>query len=117
MNNQHSPQAIARRVREARKATGLSQEGLAPKLGLSKVAYGDYERVSRLFDTEQLFQLERILGQPVTWLLGIETKFGELTNEEQQLLGLWRKAKEQSEDFANVVLRTISAMVENDRTA
>lgn len=91
MNSDHSPQAIAERVKQARKDVGLSQESLGKKLGLSKVAYRDYERVSRLFDTDQLFQLERILGRPVEWFLGLST---ELQADEQQLLSLYRNLRD-----------------------
>jgi transcriptional regulator with XRE-family HTH domain len=52
MNSDHSPRGIAQRVKQARQEAGLSQESLGKKLGLSKVGYGEYERVSRLFDTE-----------------------------------------------------------------
>lgn len=85
MNSGHSPQEIANRMREARKAKNLSQEELGRRLGLTKVAYGDYERVKRLLDTEQLFQLERFLNCSVAWLLGLPLKEGELSALEQIL--------------------------------
>ena len=80
---------IAARVREARKAAHLSQEELGSKMGLTKVGYGEYERGRRLFDTDQLFRLERVLGVSVAWLLGLPT---ELTPEEDRVITLYRQA-------------------------
>ena len=90
MNADHSPRSIAERVKEARKQQGLSQEELGRRMGLTKVAYGDYERVKRLFDTDQLFALERILGRPVSYFLGLAT---ELSADEEQLLSMYRRTK------------------------
>lgn len=114
MNTDHTPEAIARRVRDQRKTLGLSQEDMGRKLGLTKVAYGDYERVKRLFDTEQLFALSRILGKPVSWLLGITTRPGELTEDEQQLLSMYRRIKTTSELAAGIVMRQVSAALPED---
>jgi transcriptional regulator with XRE-family HTH domain len=87
MNSNQATQSIARRVKEARLAAGLSQEELGKKVGLTKVGYGEYERGRRLFDTEQLFHLSRILGRPVEYFLGLDTG---LSEEEGQLLASYR---------------------------
>jgi transcriptional regulator with XRE-family HTH domain len=81
---------IARRIKEARQAKGLSQEALGERMGLTKVGYGEYERGRRLFDTEQLFQLARVLNRPVEWFLGLDT---DLTEDEQQMLVMYRHAR------------------------
>lgn len=106
MNSDHSPRGIAQRVKQARQEAGLSQESLGKKLGLSKVGYGEYERVSRLFDTEQLFHLERILGRSVGWFLGLSS---ELSDDEQQVLSMYQRAKEQGRDrMALGFMKTLS---------
>jgi transcriptional regulator with XRE-family HTH domain len=102
MDSNHSPRAIAQRMKTAREEAGFSQEELGRKIGLTKVAYGDYERVKRLFDTDQLFQLSRILGRPVEYFLGLETN---LTDDEGQLLALYRSID--SQQAKEIVMATV----------
>jgi transcriptional regulator with XRE-family HTH domain len=83
-------QEIARRVKLARQAAGLSQEELGQRLGLTKVGYGEYERAHRVLDTEQLAKLGRVLGQPITYFLGLDTG---LTEDEGRVLALYREAR------------------------
>lgn len=88
MNNNRTHE-IAQRVKAARNAAELSQEELGRKIGLTKVGYGEYERGHRLFDTEQLAQLSRALGRPITYFLGLDTG---LTEDEDRVLALYREA-------------------------
>ena len=106
MNSNQSTQAIARRVKEARNALGLSQEDLGEKVGLSKVGYGEYERGNRLFDTEQLFRLARVLGRPVEYFLGLDMG---LTGREERVLTLFRLAEERG--LGDVAIGVIHAVV------
>ena len=62
-----------RRVREARKAAGLTQEEMGDKLGMSRGGYGLLETGSRTITLEDLFNLSRILGWPVEYFLGLDT--------------------------------------------
>lgn len=57
-------------------------------LGLSEVGYGHYERGIRAFTVEQLFQLSRVLGKPVTFFLGLDTG---LDPEAEDLLFHYRR--------------------------
>lgn len=79
---------ISRRVREARKSAGLSQEEVGEHLGLTRGGYGHYERGRQPFTVEQLFRLSRILGEPVEYFLGLDT---ELTSDEKKLLDYYRR--------------------------
>lgn len=88
MNRTHE---IAQRVKAARNAAELSQEELGRKIGLTKVGYGEYEREHRLFDTEQLAQLSRVLGRPIAYFLGLDTG---LTEDEDRVLALYREARD-----------------------
>ena len=98
--------AIGRRARQAREEIGLSQEAVGQRIGLSKVGYGEYERGRRSLTVEQLFMLERALHRPVIWLLGIDT---ELSLDEQQVLALYRRAKEmQRADIAADILQALT---------
>lgn len=104
--NSDRTKAIAQRVKDARQAAGLSQEALGERIGLTKVGYGDYERGHRLFDTEQLFQLARILGRPVEYFLGLDTG---LTGREERVLMLFRLAEERG--LGDVAIGVIHAVV------
>lgn len=81
--------SVAKRIRQAREATGLSQEDLGAKIGMSKVGYGHYERGTHLPNLWQLMQLSRLLNRPIEWFLGLPS---ELTADEQQVLALYRQA-------------------------
>lgn len=85
---------VAARIREARKAADLSQEDLGAKIGMSKVGFGHYERGTHLPSLWQMLELSRILGRPVTWFLGIVSKPDELTDDEQQLLSMYRRTRQ-----------------------
>lgn len=106
MNSNQSTQAIARRVKEARNALGLSQEDLGEKVGLSKVGYGEYERGNRLFDTEQLFRLARVLGRPVEYFLGLDMG---LTGREERVLAIFRLAEEAG--YGDLIIGLLHASV------
>lgn len=109
MDNDQRVQAIAKRIKEARQDAGLSQDGLGKRLGLTKVGYGEYERGRRLFDTEQLFQLARILARPVEYFLGLDS---ELTADEGRALALYRQAA--TSGLGGVALRQLAALVADD---
>lgn len=81
---------IASRVRAARERAEpkLTQDEMGERLGLSRVAYGHYERGLTPFTIPHLFQVARILGQPVEYLLGLTT---DLHPDEQLLMGAYRR--------------------------
>lgn len=61
-----------RRLRQARKALGLTQEAVASKLGISRNTYTMYETGKRDISTLALAQLAVIFNQSTDWLLGIK---------------------------------------------
>jgi transcriptional regulator with XRE-family HTH domain len=81
---------IAGRVRAARERTEpkLTQDEMGERLGLSRVAYGHYERGLTPFTIPHLFQIAQILGQPVEYFLGLTT---DLHLDEQLLVGAYRR--------------------------
>ncbi len=81
---------IGLRVQAARKETGLSQEDLGRRLGLSKGGYGQYERGLHPFTADQLFQLASILDRSVQYFLGLDNG---LTPDEDRMLSLYRRAR------------------------
>ncbi len=82
---------IGLRVQAARKAAGLSQEDMGRRMGLTKGGYGQYERGMHPFTAEQLFELANILGRSVEYFLDLKS---DLTPEEDQVLALYRRARE-----------------------
>jgi transcriptional regulator with XRE-family HTH domain len=81
---------IAGRVRAARERAEpkLTQDEMGERLGLSRVAYGHYERGLTPFTIPHLFQVAHILGQPVEYFLGLTT---DLHSDEQLLVGAYRR--------------------------
>lgn len=106
MNNLSTrEEGIARRVREARVASGLTLKEVGEQLGLSEVGYGHYERGARPFGVEQLFELSRVLGRSIHHLLGLETR---LSEEEDELVTLYRQAGREGRDAVLGLARIVA---------
>jgi len=60
---------LGRKLKKYRNATGLSQQDIADRLRLTKVAYGNLERGTSLISLEHLVRLPSILGCRITDLL------------------------------------------------
>ena len=60
---------IGEKLKRYREATGLSQQDIADRLLLTKVAYGNMERGTSLASIEHLVRLPAILGVRITDLL------------------------------------------------
>jgi len=82
---------VALRVTEARSAVGMTKRELADRLGLEESSYSPYENFGIAFNIDMLDRLSRIFNRPVEWFLGLPT---ELTADEQQVLALYRRAKD-----------------------
>jgi len=52
-----------------RKKSKLTQKEVAQKIGVQKLAYGNYERGSRLPDIEKLYSLAKLFGVSTDTLL------------------------------------------------
>ena len=65
-------QTLGRRVQEARKAAGLSQESLGERLGVSRQAVSKWESDASVPDLENLIAMSRIFGVTIGALLGVE---------------------------------------------
>ena len=80
---------LGKRIREARKEAGYTQEDLGNLLKMSDVGFGAFERGKRQISITYLIKVARFLGRSVDWFLGIETG---LTDDEDELLTWWRNA-------------------------
>ena len=77
---------IANRLVELRKKSGLSQEELAAKLGLSRQAVSKWERAEASPDTDNLICLAKLYG----------VSLDDLLDTDQSVDDIARNAKEQS---------------------
>ena len=65
-------QTLGRRIQEARKAAGLSQESLGERLGVSRQAVSKWEADAAVPELENLIAMSRIFGVTIGALLGVE---------------------------------------------
>lgn len=72
MEKSDSPlrQALARNLRDHRRARGLSQEELAHRAGLHRTFIGAVERCERNISVDNIGKLADALGVPASVLLG-----------------------------------------------
>ena len=75
-------QTLGRRIQEARKAAGLSQESLGERLGVSRQAVSKWEADASVPDLENLIAMSRIFGVTIGALLGMEPAAEEPTEED-----------------------------------
>lgn len=76
-------QTLGRRVQEARKAAGLSQESLGERLGVSRQAVSKWESDASVPDLENLIAMSRIFGVTIGALLGVEPETAEEPSAEE----------------------------------
>jgi transcriptional regulator with XRE-family HTH domain len=73
---------IANRLVELRKKSGLSQEELAAKLGLSRQAVSKWERAEASPDTDNLICLAKLYGVSLDTLLNTDESIDEIVKEQ-----------------------------------
>lgn len=98
---------VSNRLRELRKKKGLTQVELAERLGVTQTAIYKLETGASDLDTKWMERLSKILNVRPYELLPKEWQPQEITEEEKQLLELFRKKTNtedstiQTEDKAN----------------
>lgn len=98
---------VSNRLRELRKKNGLTQVELAERLGVTQTAIYKLETGASDLDTKWMEKLSKILNVRPYELLPKEWQPQEITEEERQLLELFRKKTNiedstiQTEDKAN----------------
>ena len=75
-------QTLGRRIQEARKAAGLTQESLGERLGVSRQAVSKWEADTSVPELENLIAMSRIFGVTIGALLGVEPAAEEPAEEE-----------------------------------
>ncbi|MBM6593733.1 helix-turn-helix domain-containing protein [Microvirga pudoricolor] len=103
---------IGERIREARKAKGLSQEILAKRLGLTFQQLQKYEKGTNRITAGRLEEISRALGCPLLWLYGKDEDVGILPTPNQILaerIGLLSPMQQKAlKQMADAMLETIS---------
>ncbi|MYD51459.1 MAG: helix-turn-helix transcriptional regulator [Dehalococcoidia bacterium] len=80
---------IARRIREARKVSGLNQQEVEVEIGKAKNAVSRWERAEVQIDATDLGKLARLFKVSSDWLLGIDD---EVEMSEVELVRDYRQA-------------------------
>ena len=94
------------RLRRARKATGLSQEGVAGKIGVSWMTVHRWERSQRSISDDLLGQLCDLYNKPLRWFLTLED--GDLDQENGPSEKAPGRSRRASSDAAERVSRKIA---------
>ena len=99
---------IKNNIKAFRKLRGLTQSELAERLGISQVHLGRLENNARSLDLELIDKLSKALNVKPYELLPQEWQPQAITEEEQQILALFRKktntqnSSTQTEDKTNL---------------
>ena len=89
-------------LKEARKARGLTQMELSEKIGVSYQQVQKYENDVDRISVDRLKQIARAVGVPVSTFFSADSEmtaespalYGKLTDDEQDLLQLFRRIKD-----------------------
>jgi len=101
---------LGHKLRKHREATGLSQQDVADKLRLTKVAYGNLERGTSLISLEHLVRLPAILNVKISDLLpdSVVTDYDRARAADprlQEILGAWNELPEFLKDGMTSMVR------------
>ncbi len=99
-----------KRIREARKASGLSQEKLAELMGVSRQAVTKWEADKTSPTTDNLFRLADVLGTSVHALIGAEGQKEQPTAEQIYSLYKEDRAKAAAVRRARLICRMRAAL-------
>jgi len=102
-------QQLARRLREAREFTNLSQQFVSEQTGIPRSAISDIERGSRRVESLELKRLAELYRMPVGYLLGdatpAEAELAGAPATDPTVAALARTAAEMGEKEREEVLR------------
>ncbi|MCR4377226.1 MAG: helix-turn-helix domain-containing protein [Rhodospirillales bacterium] len=70
MTDKETQLALAKRIKEARKLSGLSQAHVAKFLGIHRPSVSEIEAGNRRVSAEEITKLAEIFDVSVSWLLG-----------------------------------------------
>jgi transcriptional regulator with XRE-family HTH domain len=105
-------QALATRLREARKLAGLSQGKVAEMLDMHRPTVTEIEKGNRKVSAEEVGKFAEIYDVSVTWLVG-ESSEKLAANDPRLELAARELSKLKAQDFDRV-LRLLAAMRQSD---
>ena len=85
----------------------MSQSDAGQALGITSVAYGNFERGTSPISLEHLFRFSRATGKPIASLLGLDTP---LTDDQTQLLEHY--ARSPNHMWNRLILATVERLIE-----
>jgi transcriptional regulator with XRE-family HTH domain len=100
-----NPQVIGARIRQKRLEGGLSQTGLAEKIGVSPPAINRFEKGIKTPSIETLAKLAKALGASTDFLLGAGSENDVFLDEE--LRNVFRDFKQLSQEKRQYILQNI----------
>lgn len=104
--------AIAERLREARKAAGLSQGQVARLLQLHRPTVSEIEAANRRVSAEELVKFAETYDVTVSWLLGETSEHLEVDDPRLQLAA--RELSKLKSDDLDRLLRLLASMRNSD---
>lgn len=104
--------AIAERLREARKAAGLSQGQVAKLLQMHRPTVSEIEAGNRRVSAEELVKFAETYDVTVSWLLGEMTEQLEMNDPRLQLAA--RELSKLKPDDLDRLLRLLASMRSSD---
>lgn len=110
--SQDPRQALAARLREARKLAGLSQGKVAEMLDMHRPSVSEIEKGNRKVSAEELGKFAEIYDVSVTWLVG-DSPEKLAANDPRLELAARELSKLKPQDFDRV-LRLLAAMRQSD---
>lgn len=94
------------RLKELRKAKGLTQEQFADIVGISQSYISDLEKGKKDIDFGLAARFAKVLGVKPYEIMPKEWQPDELSEEEKEFLRLFRKSKETHNDSADTSAKT-----------
>lgn len=107
MENNNFNRILAARLKSARDDMRLSQAEVAECLGLNQSAYAHIETGRNALKIEHLVKLSQVLYKPVSYFLGLPS--GDLSDNEAELLHLYRQLSKQSRSDIMEFCRLLAA--------
>jgi len=108
MSESDTKLAIASRLREARRLSGLSQGQVAKMMDWHRPTVSQIEAADRNVSAEELGKLAKIYDVSPAWVLGSETSSDDLQDARLQLAA--RELKKLKPDDLDRLLQVLSAM-------
>lgn len=101
---------MKKRLKQARKAAGMTQKEVAERLGITESTYCGYETGKRQPDAVKISAIARLLGVSGDYLLGLEEGQPPLATETEQERELLLLFRDMSDDGKAALLATARAI-------